>query len=48
MSTWEDLDSSNSDSDEEANICFVVDEAKSSMLDDFGNGVDLLILIVYV
>jgi len=40
MSTWEDLDSSSSDSDEEAHICFMADEAEGSMSDDSNNEVD--------
>jgi len=37
MSTWEDLDSSNSDTDEESNIGLMTDEADNSMSEDSDN-----------
>ena len=41
MSTYEDLDSSSSDSDEEANICFMVDTIYNSTSEEFNEEVDL-------
>jgi len=40
MSTWEDLDSSSSDSEEEANIGLMTDVADNSMSEDSNNEVD--------
>ena len=40
MSTWEDLDSSSSDTDEESNIGLMADEADNSMSEDSNNDVD--------
>jgi len=40
MSTWEDLDSSSSDTDEESNIGLMADETDNSMLEDSDNEVD--------
>jgi len=40
MSTWKDLDSPNSDTDEELNIGFIDHVADNSMLEDSDNEVD--------
>jgi len=40
MSTWENLDSSNSDSEEEANIGLINDVVDNSMSEDSDNEVD--------
>ena len=42
MSTWGDLDSSSSDSEEEANIGLMTDVADNSMLEDSDNEVDFI------
>ena len=41
MSTWEDLDSSSSDSDEEANICFTAGTVYNSISEEYDEKVDL-------
>jgi len=49
MSTWEDMDSYNSNSDETAHTHLIDDVAKSSMSEHFDNKVFfILILTVYV
>jgi len=40
MSTWEDLNASSSDSEEEANIGLMTDVADNSMLEDSDNDID--------
>ena len=40
MSTWENLDSSSSDTDEESNIGLMADEADNSKSEDSDNEVD--------
>jgi len=40
MLTWEDLDSSSSDTDEESNISFMADVANNPMSEDSNNEVD--------
>jgi len=40
MSTWEDLDSSSSDTDEESNIGLMADESDNTMSEDSDNEVD--------
>ena len=48
MSTWEDLDSSSSDSEEEPNIGLMTDVADNSMSEDSDNEVDFTDIDSYV
>jgi len=48
VSTWENFDSSSSDSYEKANLGFITDVVDNLMLEDSYNEVDFTILIVFV